>query len=45
LLKDKKRESKQELQFIFVQGLGKVSREIVTVSEVIGEAKRQGLVK
>lgn len=45
LLKDKKRSSKDQLTFIFLEGIGKASRKKVSFEQMLREATRQGWVK
>lgn len=45
LRKDKKRSSKDKVNFVFVKAPGKVVVEQVSVEEIVAEAKRQGWVR
>ncbi|MBK7962405.1 MAG: hypothetical protein IPK04_15200 [Bdellovibrionales bacterium] len=45
LLKDKKREKSSSLQFIFLRGMGRPLRKLVTLDELTNEAARQGILK
>ena len=42
LVQDKKRVSKEKIQFIFVKGWGKTNCQPITVREILKEARRQG---